>query len=87
MDRYAENLKVANELKTKIVRDILDTLDEKGYKVGDTVKTIQCFFKIEYDRLLIKKSGDDCYWHTDHLNIDELLYCLRAAMHAMPKLE
>ena len=85
MDRYAENEKRLNELHKQIVSDILVTLKEKGYGVGSEAKTIQCFFKIEFDRLLIKKAGDEDYYHTDKLSCDYLLVCLKAALQCIPK--
>lgn len=79
MDRYAENEKKINELHTNLVNDIRETLKEKGYKSGDTVKGTDTF-NIMSDRLIING------YHTDWIDVENLLKHLRAAIHVIPKM-
>jgi hypothetical protein len=78
MDRYAENEKKIAELHEKLVNDIRETLKEKGYKSGDTVRGSDTF-NIMGDRLLING------YHTDWIDVENLLKHLRAAYHVIPK--
>ena len=89
MDRYSKNEKSLNELRNEIVADILETLKEKGYGVGDTIKYdiyTKPMFKIEFDRLLINLFiNEDQWYHTDNISTDNLLAYLRYAYHVLPK--
>lgn len=79
MDRYAENEKKIAELHEKLVNDIRETLKEKGYKSGDTVRESDTF-NIMSDRLVING------YHTDWIDVENLLKHLRAAYHVIPKM-
>lgn len=78
MDRYAENEKKIAELHENLVNDIRETLKEKGYKSGDTVREADTFV-IMSDRLIING------YHTDWIDVENLLKHLRAAYHVIPK--
>ena len=79
MDRYAENEKKIAELHEKLVNDIRETLKEKGYKSGDTVRGSDTF-NIMNDRLVING------YHTDWIDVENLLESLCAAYHVIPKM-
>lgn len=79
MDRYAENEKKINELHTNLVNDIRETLKEKGYKTGKCVHGNHTF-DIYSDRLIING------FHTDWIDVENLLKHLHAAIHVIPKM-
>ena len=78
MDRYAENEKKIAELHENLVNDIRETLKEKGYKSGDTVRGSDTF-NIMSDRLLING------YHTA-LKTNELKYGLVLDSIDLPRL-
>ena len=79
MDRYAENEKKIAELHTNLVNDIRETLKEKGYKTGEVVYGNHNF-NIWSDRLIING------FHTDWIDVENLLRHLHAATHVTPKM-
>ena len=79
MDRYYENEKRLAALREQIVEDIVTTLREKGYEVGDTVQYSGTRFEIMDDRLLVND------YHTDSISVENLMRALRTAMHVWSK--
>lgn len=84
MDLYAKNEKALRQLHDEMVKDIRTVLKEKGYGEKSIInQSTFCRhqFEIFDDQLII-----DGY-HTDHLNVVDLLGSLRAAYHVLPKSE
>jgi len=80
MDYYEICTRKANELRNEIVEDIRIVLEGKGYNsTHDTVRVEGNKIELLPDRVLIND------WHTDHLEIKDLLDALHAAYHAFPK--
>lgn len=78
-DLYAKNEKALRQLHEEIVKDIRTVLQEKGYTSGKVEH--YDVFELVGDSLIINN------YHTDNIDVDNLLKHLRDAYHVLPKFD